>query len=107
MRSLSPALLLLAASACYSEADYRQDINTARCEWYEACGYLETLGYDAVSDCVDEYALKDQLDAEEGIAVCEDFDADKARACVEGWQTLDCAISEEDYPAECDAVCAR
>jgi hypothetical protein len=99
-RALAFALGLGALTACgYTEEAYTADYRDAYCAKLDECGMLETMSFADVDACVT--ALTEVADA--SVAVCVDFDADKAQACVDETEAASC----ENWTApSCLEVCA-
>jgi hypothetical protein len=89
-------LVSLVAVGCgYSESTYLEDYATASCDFTVAC-YPDL--YASVADCVASVA------GGEGTIDCT-FDAEAARSCVEGVETMECP-GEGEFPAF-PAACAN
>lgn len=94
-------MFLLLALACNSEESLRADFNAVQCETLERCDDLQALGYESADECL---TTLDGLEVE----LCGDsFDADAAKACIAGWEALDCDALATDQPAECQAFCGE
>ena len=104
---MSLLLIIGALTGCYKEPEFLLDKHTATCQWYDECGFLSSLGYDSVDECVDEATRADELDEEQGTAVCPSYDAENARICVEELQNRACEDYEEDISNACEAACGE
>ncbi len=93
---------VLLAIACYPQDKYTTELNQAKCEAYDRCDLLGTLGFDGVDDCVTEYDAWSEADGE-----CLEYDAGNARRCVNGWQDIACETMADDHPQACFEVCVE
>ena len=97
------------ATGCYQVEDYIAEFAEVNCGFFERCGYLESMAYESVDDCVEEQLLRSERDQEEaelaGEPFCADFDRAAAKECVEALENLSCDDVEESYlPTSCPCL---
>ena len=74
--------------ACVSYEEGQARVGGLSCELAEACGTLDTFGYDDVDACV-EHAEAQPWDE----ANCPEYDAAKMSECIDAYET---AVAEAD-----------
>jgi hypothetical protein len=88
-------LLVLLGCVSYSEGQaQRGELN---CEWLDACGELDSVGYDGVDSC--KAAADAQPYSDDN---CPDYDAGAMQACLKAYRD---AIASEDCTADLAAAC--
>lgn len=93
-------MIFLLACITYEEGMAAQ--GEFHCQLLEACGELETVGYDNVDDCT--VAAQGQK-----WPVCEksDYDAEDMQTCVDEWEAAVEAKTCDAAPPACTSVCDR
>ena len=90
-------------TGCYSPETFEEDRIEAICVWYDRCEILESLDYNGVQDCIDEYTADAEQSGELG-ETCNPYDITAARTCVSEITASGC---EDDfpYPSACMEAC--
>jgi hypothetical protein len=90
--------LVVALSGCLSYEDGQAQRGGLNCQLLEACGELDTYGFDDVDACTAS-AESQPYDA----ADCKDYDAGEMRRCIAAYED---AVAAKDCEADFTDVCA-
>lgn len=98
------ALVLLALTACYNEANFEDDFTEAMCAMQFECydeAQQENLQWEDEETCIDERARND-------VSEDCDFSRSVAQACVEDTHAMSCDdLYNARWPTTCEIVCGE
>ena len=90
-------MILLSLLGCLSYTDAQVQRGALNCEWLDACGNLDALGYDGVAACSDAAAAQPYSDDH-----CPEYAPNAMNACLDAYRD---AIRVTDCDADFVEIC--